>query len=166
MDHEPHDVQALYRHAKQRMPGGTQLLSKRPEMFAPDVWPAYYRKARGCEVWGLDGKHYFDMTHNGVGACLLGYADPLCTEIERSIDYFKSISGGENIKKVLLSGGTANIPGLAESLTQRLGIETELADPFRKIDYNRKSLTPEEMKAIGSTAAVAIGLALRKIGDK
>ncbi|MCX5757940.1 MAG: aminotransferase class III-fold pyridoxal phosphate-dependent enzyme [Candidatus Hydrogenedentes bacterium] len=69
-------TEALYRHAKQRMPGGTQLLSKRPEMFAPDVWPAYYREAHGCEVWDLDGRHYFDMTHNGVGACLLGYADP------------------------------------------------------------------------------------------
>ncbi len=69
-------TQALYQHAKQRIPGGTQLLSKRPEMFAPDVWPAYYREARGCEVWDLDGRHYFDMTHNGVGSCLLGYADP------------------------------------------------------------------------------------------
>jgi glutamate-1-semialdehyde 2,1-aminomutase len=69
-------TEALYQHAKQRIPGGTQLLSKRPEMFAPDVWPAYYHEARGCEVWDLDGRHYFDMTHNGVGACLLGYADP------------------------------------------------------------------------------------------
>ena len=69
-------TEALYQHAKQRMPGGTQLLSKRPEMFAPDVWPAYYREARGCEIWDLDGNHYFDMTHNGVGSCLLGYGDP------------------------------------------------------------------------------------------
>lgn len=67
---------ALYTHAKQRIPGGTQLLSKRPEMFAPDVWPEYYREARGCEVWDLDGRHYYDMTHNGVGSCLLGYGDP------------------------------------------------------------------------------------------
>ncbi len=69
-------TQALYRHAKTRIPGGTQLLSKRPEMFLPDQWPAYAREARGCEVWDLDEKHYFDMTHNGVGSCLLGYADP------------------------------------------------------------------------------------------
>jgi glutamate-1-semialdehyde 2,1-aminomutase len=69
-------TQALYRHAKQRIPGGTQLLSKRPEMFAPDQWPAYFREARGCEIWDLDGRHYYDMTHNGVGACPLGYRDP------------------------------------------------------------------------------------------
>jgi type IV pilus assembly protein PilM len=119
-----------------------------------------------AEKMKIEGPEGDSMTRKSFRDSLLGYADPLCTEIERSIDYFKSISGGENIKKVLLSGGTANIPGLAESLTQRLSIETELVDPFRKIDYNRKSLTPEEMKAIGSTAAVAIGLALRKIGDK
>ena len=68
--------QALYLHAKRRIPGGTQLLSKRPEMFAPDVWPAYFREARGCEIWDLDGNHYYDVTHNGVGSCALGYADP------------------------------------------------------------------------------------------
>jgi glutamate-1-semialdehyde 2,1-aminomutase len=68
--------QRLYRHAKTRIPGGTQLLSKRPEMFLPDMWPAYYQKAVGAEVWDLDGKSYYDFTHNGVGSCLLGYADP------------------------------------------------------------------------------------------
>lgn len=68
--------QSLYVHAKERIPGGTQLLSKRPEMFLPDQWPAYFSRARGCEIWDLDGRHYYDMTHNGVGACSLGYADP------------------------------------------------------------------------------------------
>lgn len=65
-----------YAQAKQSIPGGTQLLSKRPEMFAPDRWPAYFREARGCEVWDLDGRQYYDMALNGVGACLLGYAHP------------------------------------------------------------------------------------------
>ena len=68
--------QDLYNHAKQVIPGGVQLLSKRPEMFAPDQWPNYAVKAKGCEVWDLDGNHYYDMTTNGIGACLLGFADP------------------------------------------------------------------------------------------
>lgn len=66
---------ALYRHAKSILPGGTQLLSKRPEMFAPDVWPAYYSKAKGCRVWDLDGREFVDMSIMSVGACILGYAD-------------------------------------------------------------------------------------------
>ena len=69
-------TQELYKKAKTLIPGGTQLLSKRPEQFAPEKWPGYFTKASGCEVWDLDGRHYYDMTTNGIGACLLGYADP------------------------------------------------------------------------------------------
>jgi glutamate-1-semialdehyde 2,1-aminomutase len=69
-------TQQLYQHARTRIPGGTQLLSKRPEMFAPAQWPAYYSKASGAEVWDLDGNKYIDMTYNGIGACVLGAADP------------------------------------------------------------------------------------------
>ena len=65
----------LYNKAKSLIPGGTQLLSKRPEMFAPDVWPAYYDKAKGCRVWDLDGQEYIDMSIMGIGANILGYAD-------------------------------------------------------------------------------------------
>ncbi len=69
-------TQSLYNDARRLIPGGTQLLSKRPEMFAPERWPAYYSEAHGCEVTDLDGRKYLDFTHNGVGACLLGYAHP------------------------------------------------------------------------------------------
>ena len=67
--------QKLYRKAKKMIPGGTQLLSKRPEMFAPDVWPAYYSKAKGVTIWDLDGRQYTDMSIMGIGAVILGYAD-------------------------------------------------------------------------------------------
>jgi glutamate-1-semialdehyde 2,1-aminomutase len=68
--------QRLYRYAKTRIPGGTQLLSKRPELMLPELWPAYYQRAIGAEIWDLDGNRFIDFTHNGVGSCLLGYADP------------------------------------------------------------------------------------------
>lgn len=68
--------QELYRQARQRIPGGTQLLSKRPEMYLPDQWPAYYARAEGAQVWDLDGRRYLDLSNNGVGSCPLGYADP------------------------------------------------------------------------------------------
>lgn len=69
-------TQKLYKTAKQLIPGGTQLLSKRPEMFLPGRWPAYYTKARGYHVWDLDGNKYADMSYMGIGSCVLGYADP------------------------------------------------------------------------------------------
>jgi glutamate-1-semialdehyde 2,1-aminomutase len=68
--------QLLYKHAKTRIPGGTQLLSKRPEMHLPDQWPSYYSRAKGVDVWDLDDNHYVDMSYNGVGACILGVGDP------------------------------------------------------------------------------------------
>ena len=73
-------TQATYRKAKRLIPGGTQLLSKRPEMFAPDQWPAYFSEARGCEIVDLDGRRFIDMTTSGIGSCLLGYADPDVTD--------------------------------------------------------------------------------------
>jgi glutamate-1-semialdehyde 2,1-aminomutase len=70
------NVQTLYREAKSMIPGGTQLLSKRPEMFAPEQWPAYYEQAIGCEVVDTDGRRFIDMSHCGILSCILGFADP------------------------------------------------------------------------------------------
>ncbi len=66
----------LWKRAKKVIPGGAQLLSKRAERFLPDHWPSYYSKAQGAYIWDLDGTRYLDMSIMGVGACILGYADP------------------------------------------------------------------------------------------
>ncbi len=81
LDQSEPTVGALYAHGKDRIPGGTQLLSKRPEKFAPDQWPAYFREARGCEVWDIDGRHFYDFSLFGIGTCPLGFRDPdvMCT---------------------------------------------------------------------------------------
>ena len=67
--------QQLWDKAKKIIPGGNQLLSKRPERFLPDFWPTYYSKAKGVKVWDLDNNVYFDFAQMGVGSCVLGYAD-------------------------------------------------------------------------------------------
>lgn len=77
----------LYDYAKNRIPSGTQLMSKRPERYAPNVWPAYFSEARGCQTWDIDGKHYYDMSTNGIGSCLLGFRDPDVTSaVQRRIN--------------------------------------------------------------------------------
>ncbi len=70
------NVQEAYKQAKEIIPGGTQLLSKRPEMFAPDQWPAYYREAHGCEVIDIEGNRFIDMSLGGILSTILGYSDP------------------------------------------------------------------------------------------
>lgn len=74
--------QRLYAKAQQLIPGGTQLLSKRPEMHLPGYWPPYYKTAKGIEIWDLDDRKYLDMSFMGIGACVLGYAD---SEVNRAV---------------------------------------------------------------------------------
>ncbi|MBT6008757.1 MAG: aminotransferase class III-fold pyridoxal phosphate-dependent enzyme, partial [Rhodobacterales bacterium] len=68
--------QKLYKRAKRVIPGGSMLLSKRPEMFLPEKWPSYFSKSKGCKVWDLDGKEYIDMSIMGIGTNTLGYGHP------------------------------------------------------------------------------------------
>ena len=57
----------LFSQACELIPGGTQLLSKRPSMYLPQQWPSYFTKARGVEVTDLDGRTYIDMSMMGIG---------------------------------------------------------------------------------------------------
>ena len=79
--------QEMYEIARRLIPGGTQLLSKRPEMFLPGGWPSYYASAKGITVTDLDGNTYRDFSIGGVGATVLGYADPdVDTAVKAAID--------------------------------------------------------------------------------
>ncbi len=77
---------AMQARAKRLIPGMTQLLSKRPDMFSLGVWPGYFSKASGAYLWDLDGNQYLDMSIAGIGANVLGYADPDVDEaVKRAI---------------------------------------------------------------------------------
>lgn len=65
----------LKQKAKQLIPGLSQLLSKRPDMFSAEQWPTYFSKAKGAYVWDLNGQKYLDMSISGIGANILGYAE-------------------------------------------------------------------------------------------
>lgn len=97
---------------------------------------------------------------------LMSLADSLCAEIERSIDYFRSTYSDEDIKMILLAGGGASIPGIVDDLSQRMSVPVEIVNPFKKITYNRKTMDDDYIKEIAPIAAVGVGLALRKLGDK
>jgi len=77
----------LWKKAVKIIPGGNQLFSKRSEKYLPDQWPTYFQRAKGCEVWDLDGNHYYDFAAMGVGSCTLGYAHPeINARVKESID--------------------------------------------------------------------------------
>ncbi len=81
--------QKLYKRAKRIIPGGNMLLSKRPEMFLPGKWPAYFSKSKGCKVWDLDGREYIDMSIMGIGTNTLGYGHP---EVDEAV--IKTVKDG------------------------------------------------------------------------
>ncbi len=77
--------QKLWKRAKRVIPGGNMLLSKRAEMFLPDLWPSYFSKAKGCKVWDLDNNEYIDMCIMGIGTNTLGYGHPEVDDVVRSV---------------------------------------------------------------------------------
>ncbi|HIJ23991.1 MAG: aminotransferase class III-fold pyridoxal phosphate-dependent enzyme [Gammaproteobacteria bacterium] len=77
--------QKLWKRAKEVIPGGNMLLSKRPEMFLPEQWPAYFSQAKGCKVWDLDGNQFIDMSIMGIGTNTLGYGHPEVDDAVRKV---------------------------------------------------------------------------------
>ena len=107
---------SLWKKAKKLIPGGSQLLSKRSEMFLPDQWPSYYEKAKGVEIWDLDGNHFYDMTIMGVGACILGYADEDVNTAVKNVIEKGSMATLNSPKDVELAELLLNIHPWAEAV--------------------------------------------------
>jgi type IV pilus assembly protein PilM len=88
------------------------------------------------------------------------------TEIQKTLDFFKQISTSEDtLDRLCLTGGTAQVVHLKESLGERLGTQVELLNPFRKIPPAGRDASPDLANEMMPTASVAVGLALRKPGD-
>jgi type IV pilus assembly protein PilM len=134
------------------------------EAFQQSMGLSSLSDAERIKIGGPEGDD--DAAQERYRENLLAAADSICVEIERSVDYFRSSYGGGEIKTILLSGGSANIPGLAEHLKHRMNINTETVNPFKKIGYNQKQFSAAEIEKIGPSAAVCVGLALRRLGDK
>ena len=76
----------LWQRAKKIIPSGNMLFSKRPEQILPVIWPTYYSKSKGCDVWDLDNNKYIDLFF-GVGTNILGYANQeIDYEVKKAID--------------------------------------------------------------------------------
>ena len=88
----------------------------------------------------------------------------LSLEIQRTFDYFASTAESERIGKIVLAGGCAQLPGLGDYLSSNWGIPVELTKPFQRIDVD--PAYADDVSAAGPALAVAVGLALRRPGDK
>jgi len=95
------------------------------------------------------------------GAQVIGEAiRPLVNEIRGSFHYFSSNHPGQQVQRLALVGGAALLPGLAELLTEELGIPTFLSDPLQRVHDLRRGGRHDVLARFRSSAAVSIGLTL------
>jgi type IV pilus assembly protein PilM len=109
----------------------------------------------------IDGVSFDD-----VKPVLHAMTENVLLEIQKTFDFFKATASSDRIDRVVVSGGASRVDGFARALEERLGAPVESFDPFRKIAIEPKRLGLDDPEAIASTAAVAVGLALRRAGDR
>lgn len=86
-------------------------------------------------------------------------------EIQKTFDFFKATAASDQIDRIMLSGGASRVDGFREMLQERFNAPVEDFDPFRTVGWDSKKLGTDPVE-FGSTAAVAVGLALRRVGDR
>ena len=99
-------------------------------------------------------------------AVLRAVTENVILEIQKTFDFYKASAASDRIDKIVVSGGAARAEGFFELLTERFETTVEFFDPFRKIGFDARRLKADAPSEVGPTAAVAVGLALRRVGDR
>ena len=87
-------------------------------------------------------------------------------EVQKTLEFFKAAASVDHIDRVVVSGGVSRIDGLRERLQERLQAPVEHFDPFKVVAWDAKKLGGTDANDVSATAAVAVGLALRQVGDR
>src|SRR5262249_38268759 len=93
-------------------------------------------------------------------------SENIALEIQKTIDFFKATSSEDRIDRIFLSGGTSKVQGLRDLLADRFEAGVEVMNPFNNVTYNPRDFDPDFLSEIGPSAAIAVGLAVRKVGDR
>jgi type IV pilus assembly protein PilM len=101
-----------------------------------------------------------------VERVIQGVAEQLAGEVQRSLDFYAATAADSRISRVFLSGGTARIPALFKVLEQRVAVPVEILNPFKAIEIDNRKFDATLLTHAAASAAVAVGLALRRAGDK
>lgn len=112
---------------------------------------------QGESVEGISAEDAAEVLHSAF--------EGIITEIARSFDYFRDTTNYENINEIILSGGVALTDKFASALSERAGINVSIADPFKNIEVPA-TFDKEYLKRVAPIVSVAVGLAMRRIGDK
>jgi len=97
---------------------------------------------------------------------LQAVSENIALEIQKTFDFFKATSSEDRIDTILLSGGSSKVRGLRELLADRFEASVDVMNPFNNVTYNPRDFDPDFINEIGPQAAIAVGLAIRKVGDR
>jgi type IV pilus assembly protein PilM len=105
-------------------------------------------------------------THAGVSedqrtSILRSVSDILILEIQKTFDFFRATASGENIRRIVVAGGTARVPGLLDLLKEEFAMPVEELYPFRKVAINPARHDENQLRELAPRLAIAMGLALR-----
>ncbi len=124
-----------------------------------------YEEAEALKVGGRGGDQDAVVPQD-VERVMGQVAEQVAGEIQRSLDFYAGTAADTNFTKVYLSGGTAKIPALFKTIETRVGVPVEIMNPFKAIEIDNRKFDPGFIMDVAPVAAVAVGLALRKAGDK
>ena len=105
-------------------------------------------------------------SYEDVKPVLHAMTENVLLEIQKTFDFFKATASSDRIDRILISGGASRVDGFREALAERFGAPVEPFDPFRTIAFEPAKLGVADADGLVQTAAVAVGLALRKVGDR
>jgi type IV pilus assembly protein PilM len=106
------------------------------------------------------------VSYEDVRPVLDAMTESVLLEIQKTFDFYKATAASDRIDRIVVSGGASRVEGFNEALQERFGSVVESFDPFRKISFEPAKLGVVDPDGLASTAAVAVGLALRKAGDR
>lgn len=121
-----------------------------------------------AEAWkiGSMGEGTHEVLPQEVDAVLTEVAEGVAGQFQRSLDFFLASSTDAAITRIYLCGGSAKVPALQRALQEKSHIPVELMDPFRRILVDERKFDMDFLRQHSAEAAVAVGLALRRAGDK
>jgi len=109
----------------------------------------------------VDGVSLDDVT-----PVLHAMTENVLLEIQKTFDFFKATASSDRIDRIVLSGGASRVNGFEQALQERFNTSVEVFDPFKKISFDPAKLGITDLDDVSPTAAVAVGLALRRAGDR
>jgi type IV pilus assembly protein PilM len=112
------------------------------------------------------GEHVEGASPESLQPILHTVSENIAMEVQKTFDFFRATSQEDRVDQIFLSGGTAKVRGLRELLAERFGAAVELLNPFLNVRYSEKEFNPEVLEDLAPSAAIAVGLAVRRVGDR